>query len=269
MDDDDTIPSNAVETAIAGVKSEALRDQLRAEGDPSKALAMAQEIRATQGVVSWHMAFIIGGFILALVGILAIIPTETVLTDAAASRPILMLIVILTTSVFGGALINGAIFKSVDKDKFANGREIFLFFSGISATVIGFYFGSATTEDARSDAPTVSAAIEENGVLAFRLIGGQAPSTVRLISNAKSLAMKVDPADTHRFTVAANTDLCPANGSFEVSGGFGGQVKKSFPISLSREELAMNKWTACSDDESASPEGQGGEDSGEAEAAVN
>lgn len=236
---------NAVESAIAGVKSETLKDQLRSETDPSRAIAMAQEIKSTQGIVSWAMAGIIAAFIVALIVLLIFAPNDSVLTNAAASRPILMLIVILTTAIFGGALINGAVFKKVDKDQFSNGREIFLFFSGISATVIGFYFGSATTEGLGSAPADLSVEIEDGGTIAVRTIGEQTAWSARLVVDARALEMVKDATDDSRFTLAVSERVCPAGGAFEISGP-AGLFKKSFAVSFSSEELLSAGWSKCS-----------------------
>ncbi len=239
---------NAVESAIAGVKSETLKDQLRSETDPSRAIAMAQEIKSTQGIVSWAMAGIIAAFIVVLLVLLILAPNDTVLTNAAASRPILMLIVILTTAIFGGALINGAVFKKVDKDQFSNGREIFLFFSGISATVIGFYFGSATTEGLGAAPADLSVEIEDGGTIAVRTIGEQTAWSARLVADARALEMIKDAGDDNRFTLAVSEKVCPAGGAFEISGP-AGLFKKSFAVGLSTEELVSAGWQKCAPDD--------------------
>ena len=51
--------------------------------------------------------------------------------------------------MFGGALLFGALFSSEGgqelTDRFRHAREIFLVFSGIFGTVVGFYFGAGDT----------------------------------------------------------------------------------------------------------------------------
>lgn len=261
---DGTQPNDVLELAMAGVKSETLKQQLRSETNPERAIAMAQEIKATQGVVSEKVLIAIGVFIVGLVLLLITAPKDSVLTDAAASRPILMLIVILTTAVFGGALINASVFSKVSKDQFSNGREIFLFFSGISATVIGFYFGTASAEEIGAAPPSVSSAIEDNGLIAMRAVGKQSAWSAKLIADATALEMAQDQADGNRFTVGVSQTVCPAGGVFEVAGPMG-YFRKNYPVTFTREKLAEAGWTKCADTPPAGPEPQAPAEDAEAE----
>ena len=60
------------------------------------------------------------------------------------TRPILVVAIIVSTIVFGGSLLIGSLFSSDApfEDRFKHAREVFLVFSGIFGTVIGFYFGA-------------------------------------------------------------------------------------------------------------------------------
>lgn len=67
------------------------------------------------------------------------------LTSTEGMRPIIALAAIMATLVYGGSLMIGALFSSEGpfEDRFRMAREIFLIFSGVFATIVGFHFGSA------------------------------------------------------------------------------------------------------------------------------
>lgn len=59
------------------------------------------------------------------------------------TRLLLVFALIISTLTFGGALILGSLFSEEPLEiRFRHAREIFLVFSGIFATLTGFYFGS-------------------------------------------------------------------------------------------------------------------------------
>lgn len=249
----------AVQTAVAGVRSETLREQLLGEQDRMKAIAMAQEVKANQGPFGNALVatvFVVMVFIIAIIALLMFAPQNTVLADVAASRPILMLIIMLTTSIFGGILIYGAIFKKPEAAQFANGREVFLFFTGITATVVGFYFGTATNEGGAPPFSVVSA-LEDEGVIAVRVTSAQPATSVKLILAADSLDLINDPTDRARFTLTKAGDECPTGGVFEVSGAMG-LSKQTFPASFTREQLAEKGWDGCETESTAETADEGG-----------
>lgn len=82
------------------------------------------------------------------------------------TRLLLVFALIISTLTFGGALILGSLFSEEPLEiRFRHAREIFLMFSGIFATLIGFYFGSegpknVQQQQAMKQATTTNAAID-------------------------------------------------------------------------------------------------------------
>jgi len=72
------------------------------------------------------------------------------LASIEGTRPVLVIAAIISTIAFGGALVLAALFSSqaAFEVRFRHAREIFLVFSGIFGTVIGFYFGAGETGQA-------------------------------------------------------------------------------------------------------------------------
>lgn len=70
------------------------------------------------------------------------------LSTFEGTRPLLVIAAIISTIAFGGALLIGSLFSSEGsfEDRFRHSREIFLVFSGIFGTVIGFYFGAGDSK---------------------------------------------------------------------------------------------------------------------------
>lgn len=97
-------------------------------------------------------------------------------TSMESVRPLLVLTLILSMLGFGGLLIIRALFAPYDGEELQNrfrlGREIFLVFSGIFGTIIGFYFGSE--DDEQAEAPTVEVAFSP-GRITGAVVGGTAP----------------------------------------------------------------------------------------------
>jgi hypothetical protein len=100
-------------------------------------------------------------------------------TSMESVRPLLVLTLILSMLGFGGLLIIRALFAPYGGDELQNrfrlGREIFLVFSGIFGTIIGFYFGSE--DDEQAAVPTVEAAFAA-GRVTGAVVGGTAPFVV-------------------------------------------------------------------------------------------
>lgn len=94
------------------------------------------------------------------------------------TRPLLVIGAILSTIVFGGSLLIGSLFSNEGsfEDRFRHAREVFLVFSGIFGTVIGFYFGAG---DRKPEALSVSQQVNDS-VLAAHAVGGTGPYKITL-----------------------------------------------------------------------------------------
>ena len=89
------------------------------------------------------------------------------------TRPLLVVAAIMSTIAFGGALLFGSLFSSEGtfEERFRHAREIFLVFSGVFGTVLGFYFGAGEGKNASM---AVSATRQETTVVAY-VSGGTPP----------------------------------------------------------------------------------------------
>lgn len=101
-----------------------------------------------------------------------------VLSTIDGTRPLLVIAAILSTITFGGALIVAPLFSSEGTfdERFRRAREIFLVFSGVFGTVIGFYFGANDSQEARLH---VSAMLEDDTVVTYAS-GGVPPYSINL-----------------------------------------------------------------------------------------
>ncbi len=88
------------------------------------------------------------------------------LATIEGTRPLLTVAAILSTIIFGGALLLGSLFSSEGtfEDRFRHAREIFLVFSGVFGTVIGFYFGAGDNKDG---ALGVDATLQDTTIVAY------------------------------------------------------------------------------------------------------
>lgn len=102
------------------------------------------------------------------------------------TRPLLTVAAIISTIVFGGALILGSLFSSEGtfQERFRHAREIFLVFSGVFGTVIGFYFGAGDNKDATLG---VDATLQEATVVAYAT-GGTPPYKITITYGPKDAA---------------------------------------------------------------------------------
>lgn len=108
------------------------------------------------------------------------------------SRPILTITAVLATIAFGGGLVFAALFSNEGafENRFRMAREIFLVFSGVFATVVGFHFGkpdtprsdfSNTVEQSKQPSKVAvleTIASEKDGKLVFAIKGGTPPFEV-------------------------------------------------------------------------------------------
>lgn len=248
---------HSLEESISKVKGADIQRSLRSQAqtadgrDQAQVQKLADEIaRSQQGVGLWALA--IGGILVGiLIWRLSVADESSPLTDVASGRPILMLIIVMTTVVFGGILLSRALAPGTDSADFENrfrmGREVFLVFSGICATVVGFYFGSADRDGGAQAAVGISSSLAPDGVIAALVSGGAPPYKVSLVDGEANLPLTPDESDPARFTLApiAAPGQCPAGGRFEV-GGANGAGYPTVPLAFSQSQLAAQGWqVAC------------------------
>ena len=181
-----------------------------------------------------------------LIWFLSTTSDTSALTDVSAGRPIMMLIVILTPVVFGGMMLNAALFGSASDDaaeSFQRGREVFLVFSGICATVVGFYFGSgrSTPRGLPSLAPRCAGS---DGTITATVTGRAAAHRGLAQGRGRLLPFAAVADDGSKFTLTADQTVCPADGNYQVTGSTAGGYPP-LAVTFSSDELANANWSAC------------------------
>jgi hypothetical protein len=161
------------------------------------------------------------------------------LSTFEGTRPLLVIAAIISTIAFGGALLIGSLFSSEGsfEDRFRHSREIFLVFSGIFGTVIGFYFGAGD-----SKAPQIGIdAILENATVVAYATGGTPPYKISIAYGSKNRT-KTEETKTGwaRFSFDKNTDnIVP----LKVSAIDNKNLQGSFILQLSQDDLKKAGWS--------------------------
>ncbi|HEU5135380.1 MAG TPA: hypothetical protein VFU13_09585 [Steroidobacteraceae bacterium] len=149
------------------------------------------------------------------------------LSQIEYTRPLLVLTAIIATVLFGGALLFAAIFTSDDPENFSQrfrpAREIFLVFSGIFGTIIGFYFGAG---DASSPQLAVSAQREQAQLVAH-ITGGMQPYQVDFTPEDGKTESKTSRDGWARFGIAATEQV---EGELLITDSRGGQLRESVAL---------------------------------------
>ena len=112
------------------------------------------------------------------------------LSSIEGTRPLLVVTAIVSTIAFGGALLVGSLFSAEGtvEDRFRRAREVFLVFSGIFGTVVGFYFGSS---DPKAGGITLDAFFEEATLVGY-VAGGSPPYSVTTIYGPENTARTIE-----------------------------------------------------------------------------
>ena len=251
------ISDDDVESAIKRVRGASVQESLRAHAataandtDKLNVIRLAHSLQGSQGWFGWFALAIGAALVFYLIWMISEAGSESPLTNVATGRPILMIIIVSTTVVYGGILLTSALNSpKADEfnDRFQRAREIFLVFSGICATVVGFYFGAGTAStaaDEAADTVTVEATVASDGVITATVASGTPPYTLTLVKGETNVSFLADANDESKFTLAIRPDLCPAGGTYQVAGK-DGAAYPPVQATLSEPELAAKGWTAC------------------------
>lgn len=111
------------------------------------------------------------------------------LSSLESIRPVLVFTLIISTITFGGALVFGALYSEGEtlEVRFRHAREIFLVFSGIFGTVIGFYFGAGESKGLQQQQALDVIADMVETTLKGHVIGGTPPYKVTLTYGSQTL----------------------------------------------------------------------------------
>ena len=143
-------------------------------------------------------------------------------TSSESIRPLLVLTLIAAMLGFGGLLIIRALFApypdDVLQERFRLGREIFLVFSGIFGTIIGFYFG-AEDDDRQGGAPTVTIAFADGRVNAAVADGSE--PFIGIFTPRDAAGGELMTADERVLSFTPEGGTCPEGGTVTVIDGRG------------------------------------------------
>jgi len=159
-----------------------------------------------------------------------------------ATRPVLVFTLIVAMLGFGGLLIFFSLFARTQLGQnFSKAREIFLVFSGIFGTIIGFYFGAAD-EEAVAKAMTLTVSVAEGRQLSVAVEGGSGPfiGTITLPNQSAGTAVTSNERSL-RFDIAEAA--CPAEARIVIFDGRGGRGEAK--VEQAREALSTAGWTGC------------------------
>ena len=163
-----------------------------------------------------------------------------------ATRSVLVFTLSVAMLGFGGLLMVRTLYATGTPDElreqFRNAREVFLVFSGVFGSLIGFYFGTASSGSA-ADPPTVAAPIiGQDGTVVATISNGRAPFTGRIRLQAgddRALA----PSDIpNQLSVRLDKARdCPA--SVTVTDRDGRQATAN--VQQSQDQLLHLGWATC------------------------
>lgn len=139
------------------------------------------------------------------------------LTTIDGARPLITLAAIISTVGFGASLVLAALFASDAnfETRFRTAREIFLVFSGVFATVVGFHFGAGQAGTSPTfTAPSVSKIVYASGKWKVTVDGGAPDFTVEVdFGTVKKTGKGPSPVE---IDLGANFDATKAYGMVTV-----------------------------------------------------
>lgn len=161
------------------------------------------------------------------------------LATIEGTRPLLVVAAIISTIIFGGALLLGSLFSSEGtfEERFRHAREIFLVFSGIFGTVIGFYFGAGESKIASLN---VDAVLQGTTLVAYAT-GGTPPYKVTIAYGPKQETMSFDTKTGWAQFVLDKTkhNIIP----LKVSASDSKNIQGTNAIDFKEDELKAAGWT--------------------------
>ncbi|HMG48499.1 MAG TPA: hypothetical protein VK614_13710 [Allosphingosinicella sp.] len=162
------------------------------------------------------------------------------------TRPLLVLTLIVCMLGFGGLMIVRALFAPLCmsgdelQNRFRLAREVFLVFSGIFGTIIGFYFGSADGQAAAT--PRVQVAVARERQITATVEGGNTPflGILTLANQTGGTTMTVNQRTLSLNLPAAP---CPRDATITVVDGLGRRAEAK--ITQTNEVLVAAGWSSC------------------------
>ncbi len=166
------------------------------------------------------------------------------LVTIEGTRPLLVIAAISSTIAFGGALLLGSLFSSEGKfeDRFRHAREIFLVFSGIFGTVIGFYFGA---DDEKQQRLSVSGTLKGTTIAGF--VTGGSPPYKLTVTYGPNRCTKTEESQQGlvQFSFADKTKVNLVGMKISAIDSRG--IQGDFSFSKNQDELVREGWSNASD----------------------
>lgn len=174
-------------------------------------------------------------------------------TRIEATRPILVFTLIIAMLGFGGTLIFRSLFSTESTESFQQrfrlAREIFLVYSGIFGTIIGFYFGAASGE-AAANPPSLAVPALRDGLMTVQVNGGTSPFT-------GVIRLRGDNQEDQPLAVSGNTLTiqldqahdCPAGAQIRAEDSDSRIARRT--IDQTAVDLRSSGWTGCTEEAAA------------------
>lgn len=135
--------------------------------------------------------FILGYFLWTYVNGVGLAKLSTI----EGTRPLLVIAAIISTILYGGALLLGSLFSNEGtfEERFRHSEKVFLVFSGIFGTVVGYYFGAGESKSAPF---SIDATLDEKtgGFVAYA-VGGTPPYKFTATFGPKACTKTQDSKD--------------------------------------------------------------------------
>jgi len=160
---------------------------------------------------------------------------------------------------FGGLLMVRTLYSADNveemRERFRNAREVFLVFSGIFGSIIGFYFGTANSGTA-ADPPTVAGlTVGEDGTVVATIVNGRAPFSGRIrLQSGDDFALAPSDAVNQLSVRLDKAKYCPAGAIVTATDGDHRQISAN--VQQTQAQLLQRGWVTCV------PPGSGGNSSG-------
>ena len=257
--------------AITGISTEAARAQMQAELDilvgrynaagatadekaevEARLVQLRRDAEIAARVSLWSnfsqalVLLIIGAYFLGIWLYLYGLGTP-VYAEVNATRSVLVFTLSVAMLGFGGLLMVRTLYATGSADelreRFRNAREVFLVFSGIFGSLIGFYFGTAGSGTA-ADPPTVAGlTVGQDGTLVATITNGRAPFSGRIRLHAgDDFALATTNVPNQLSVWLDPAKYCPAGATVTVTDGDRRQAAAN--VQQTEDQLRPH-WPAC------------------------
>ncbi|MDQ8758227.1 hypothetical protein RCO27_18520 [Sphingosinicella sp. LHD-64] len=202
---------------------------------------IASNVKLWSNFSRWLVGLVVFAFFVCVVGYFVGLGPDRY-SSIEATRPILVFTLIVAMLGFGGLLIVRALYATEADDalqgRYRLAREVFLVFSGVFGTIIGFYFGASDREGVPTE-PELSVAITEGRITAAVAQGTGPFFGLIEFENDGGRQMNVD-GRVLSLDVRSN-EFCPVGARLTVIDGRGQRAEAE----IGRSAIDANQWPRC------------------------